>query len=110
MTDDACVCAKQAVCAELDICRVCVCVCVCNYVYGLIPIKPEDVCLTLIHSQRLLVVSGSTICVCMCAACISASVPMSRLWVEVHSARREQSLSSTKVTLLNLSGEGRGVK
>lgn len=83
MTDDVCVqnklCVQNWISAEF--------VCVCNYMYGLIPTKPEDVCLTLIQSQRLLGVSASTICVCMYAACISASVPMSRLWLEVHSAQ-----------------------
>lgn len=78
--------------------------------YGLIPTKPEDVCLTLIRSQMLLGVSAPTICACTCTARISVKCICVPFLLEVHSARQEQSSASTKVTLLNLSGKGRGVK
>lgn len=96
------VCAKQAVCAELDICSLCVC----NCVYGLIPTKPEDVCLTLIQSQRLLGVSASTICVCMYFCKCTYVTFLARGTLSLPRAEA----GFNKVTLLNLSGKGRGVK
>lgn len=97
MTDDVCVFVQNKLCVQNWISAACVC----NCVYRLIPTKPGDVCLTLIQSQRLLGVSAPTICVCMCTACFPVSVFMLHFgW----------SLASTKITVRNPSGKGRGVK
>lgn len=118
MTDDMCEPLFGSLCMH-----VCVCACMrldifsvywCVYECGLILTKPVDVCLTLIQSQRLIGISAPRICLCMCTVRVHLYVSVYFCYGlaggKLSSLKAMRVQVQQKVTLLNLSGKGRGGK